>query len=67
MGRRARGVHADQLLEGGLNITRSFLYELGARCVWLMPVAESRSYHGYDVTNYYRVEGYLFELSRARR
>src|SRR5881628_1046142 len=29
---------------------------LGARCIWLMPVAESPSYHGYDVTNYYRVE-----------
>jgi alpha-amylase len=28
---------------------------LGARCMWLMPVAESPSYHGYDVTNYYRV------------
>src|SRR5207253_4192966 len=29
---------------------------LGAHCVWLMPVAESPSYHGYDVSNYYRVE-----------
>src|SRR6476659_1029312 len=31
-------------------------HSLGARCIWLMPVAESPSYHGYDVTNYYRVE-----------
>ena len=30
--------------------------DLGARCIWLMPVAESPSYHGYDVSNYYRVE-----------
>lgn len=30
--------------------------DLGARCVWLMPVAESPSYHGYDVSDYYRVE-----------
>jgi alpha-amylase len=30
--------------------------DLGASCIWLMPVAESPSYHGYDVTNYYRVE-----------
>ena len=30
-------------------------HSLGARCIWLMPVAESPSYHGYDVTNYYRV------------
>jgi len=29
---------------------------LGARCIWLMPVAESPSYHGYDVSNYFRVE-----------
>ena len=29
--------------------------DLGASCIWLMPVAESPSYHGYDVTNYYRV------------
>ena len=30
--------------------------DLGATCIWLMPVAESPSYHGYDVSNYYRVE-----------
>ena len=30
--------------------------DLGADCVWLMPVAESPSYHGYDATDYYRVE-----------
>jgi len=29
---------------------------LGARCIWLMPIAESPSYHGYDATDYYRVE-----------
>ena len=29
--------------------------DLGARCIWLMPVAASPSYHGYDVSNYYRV------------
>ena len=28
---------------------------LGARCIWLMPVAASPSYHGYDVKDYYRV------------
>jgi glycosidase len=30
--------------------------DLGARCIWLMPVAASPSYHGYDVTDYYRVQ-----------
>jgi glycosidase len=30
--------------------------DLGARCIWLMPIMASPSYHGYDATNYYRVE-----------
>ena len=30
--------------------------DLGARCIWLMPVAESPSYHGYDVSDYFTVE-----------
>ena len=30
--------------------------DLGASCIWLMPVAASPSYHGYDVTDYYRIE-----------
>jgi alpha-amylase len=30
-------------------------HDLGARCIWLMPVVASPSYHGYDATNYYRV------------
>lgn len=31
-------------------------HDLGASCIWLMPVAESPSYHGYDVSDYYHVE-----------
>ena len=30
--------------------------DLGVDCIWLMPVAASPSYHGYDVTDYYRVD-----------
>ena len=30
--------------------------DFGATCIWLMPVAASPSYHGYDVSDYYRVE-----------
>ncbi|HEX2188077.1 MAG TPA: alpha-amylase family glycosyl hydrolase [Longimicrobiaceae bacterium] len=30
--------------------------DLGAGCIWLMPIARSTSYHGYDVTDYYRVD-----------
>lgn len=29
--------------------------DLGARCIWLMPISPSPSYHGYDVTNYYEI------------
>ena len=35
--------------------TRDMRRDLGASCIWLMPVAASPSYHGYDVKNYYRV------------
>ncbi|MEJ2483924.1 MAG: alpha-amylase family glycosyl hydrolase, partial [Gemmatimonadota bacterium] len=30
--------------------------DLGANCIWLMPITASPSYHGYDVTDYYRVD-----------
>ncbi len=30
--------------------------DLGATCIWLMPIMESASYHGYDVTDYYAIE-----------
>ena len=30
--------------------------DLGVTCIWLMPIMESVSYHGYDVTDYYAVE-----------
>ena len=40
----------------GLTQKLDYIAGLGVDCVWLMPVAESPSYHGYDVTNYYRVE-----------
>jgi hypothetical protein len=30
--------------------------DLGVTGIWLMPVAQSPSYHGYDVTDYYTVE-----------
>ena len=42
----------DYINDGNPGSTR----DLGARCIWLMPVAESPSYHGYDVSDYYRIE-----------
>jgi glycosidase len=41
----------DYVNDGTADMSR----DLGARCIWLMPVAASPSYHGYDVKNYYRV------------
>jgi alpha-amylase len=29
--------------------------DLGANCIWLMPISRSMSYHGYDVVDYYHV------------
>jgi alpha-amylase len=29
--------------------------DLGANCIWLMPIMESPSYHGYDTIDYYKV------------
>ena len=40
----------------GLTQKLDYISGLGADCVWLMPVAESPSYHGYDVTDYNRIE-----------
>ena len=42
----------DYINDGNPRTTR----DLGARCIWLMPIAESPSYHGYDVSDYYRIE-----------
>lgn len=30
--------------------------DLGASCIWLMPITKSPSYHGYDVSDYYNVD-----------
>lgn len=30
--------------------------DLGATCIWLMPIAEASSYHGYDTVDYYTVD-----------
>jgi alpha-amylase len=40
----------------GLIDKLGYIKSLGASCIWLMPVAASPSYHGYDVSDYYKVE-----------
>ncbi|WP_207429854.1 alpha-amylase family glycosyl hydrolase [Sabulibacter ruber] len=42
----------DYLNDGDPNTTT----DLGITGIWLMPMMESPSYHGYDVTNYYATE-----------
>lgn len=39
----------------GLTAKLAYIDSLGARCIWLMPVMQSPSYHGYDITDYYSV------------
>ncbi len=40
----------------GLAAHLDYLDELGVGGIWLMPIAEAASYHGYDVTDYTAVE-----------
>ena len=40
----------------GLTQKLDYIRGLGASCIWLMPVTASPSYHGYDVSDYYKVE-----------
>src|SRR5205807_1158963 len=40
----------------GLIAKLGYIDSLGARCIWLMPITRSPSYHGYDVSDYYHVE-----------
>jgi alpha-amylase len=39
----------------GITEKLDYLYDLGIRGIWLMPINPSPSYHGYDVTDYYAV------------
>lgn len=41
--------------------------DLGATCVWLMPIMPSPSYHGYDVTNYFEINRDYGTLEDFRR
>lgn len=40
----------------GLTSKLDYLQELGVEAVWLMPVSPSRSYHKYDVKDYYDID-----------
>ena len=42
----------DYINDGNPHSTKS----LGANCIWLMPIAKAKSYHGYDVNDYYHVD-----------
>lgn len=39
----------------GITQHLDYLYELGIRGIWLLPIYPSPSYHGYDVDDYYAV------------
>ena len=40
--------------------------DLGIRGIWLMPINESPSYHGYDVTDYYSIDSEYGSLADFR-
>ncbi|MFF2885678.1 alpha-amylase family glycosyl hydrolase [Paenibacillus sp. NPDC057967] len=51
----------------GVTAKLDYLKELGIGGIWLMPINESPSYHGYDVTDYYAINpeyGTLDDLKR---
>ena len=39
----------------GVTEKLDYFYDLGIKTLWLMPIHQSPSYHGYDVTDYYSV------------
>lgn len=39
----------------GVTEKLSYLKSLGIQGIWLMPIFDSPSYHGYDVTDYYKI------------
>lgn len=39
----------------GLTSRLDYIKGLGANCIWLMPIMQSPSYHGYDTTDFYNV------------
>ena len=39
----------------GLEMKLDYIKELGANALWLMPIFESPSYHGYDTVDYYQI------------
>ena len=41
----------------GVTHQLDYLKEMGYNGIWLMPIMESTTYHGYDVADYYTVEG----------
>lgn len=40
----------------GITQKLDYLEDLGVEVLWLTPIQESNSYHGYDVTNYYKID-----------
>ena len=40
-----------------------YLKDLGVDVLWLTPIQESNSYHGYDVTDYYKIDSRFGTLS----
>ena len=40
----------------GVTLKLDYIEEMGYNGIWLMPICDSTTYHGYDVSDYYTVE-----------
>ena len=47
----------------GIRSKLDYISSLGADAIWLTPIFESPSYHGYDVTDYFRIKSVYGNLS----
>ena len=41
---------------GGIHDKLDYIADLGVNCIWLSPTWPSPTYHGYDITDYYKTE-----------
>ena len=50
-------------LRGIINKLDYLQNDVGAKVLWLTPIQESNSYHGYDVTDYYKIDSKFGTIS----
>ena len=51
-------------IQGIINKLDYLQNDVGAKVLWLTPIQKSNSYHGYDVTDYYRIDSKFGTISQ---